>query len=54
MEFGLFIQGYTPKFLRDGDPDAEHHTFEKELAAVEAADRAGIKYVWVTEHQFLY
>jgi len=53
MEFGLFIQGYTPKFLRAEDPDAEHHTFEKELAAVEAADRAGIKYVWVTEHHFL-
>jgi alkanesulfonate monooxygenase SsuD/methylene tetrahydromethanopterin reductase-like flavin-dependent oxidoreductase (luciferase family) len=53
MEFGLFIQGYTPKFLRDVDPDAEHHAFEKELAAVEAADRAGIKYVWVTEHHFL-
>ena len=53
MEFGLFIQGYTPKFRRDVDPDAEHHTFENELAAVEAADRAGIKYVWVTEHHFL-
>ena len=53
MEFGLFIQGYTPKFLRDVDPDAEHHAFEKELAAVEAADRAGFKYVWVTEHHFL-
>lgn len=53
MEFGLFIQGYTPGFRQEQDPDAEHHAFEDELAAVEAADKAGFKYVWVTEHHFL-
>ena len=53
MEFGLFIQGYTPRFRQAADPEAEHHTFVNELAAVQAADRAGFKYVWVTEHHFL-
>ena len=53
MEFGIFIQGYTPGFRQALDPDAEHHAFEDELAAVEAADKAGFKYVWVTEHHFL-
>src|SRR5215211_9167388 len=53
MEFGLFIQGYTPGFRQEADPDAEHHAFEDELAAVKAADEAGFKYVWVVEHHFL-
>ena len=53
MEFGLFIQGYVPEFRRAGDPEAEHHAFENELAAVVAADAAGFKYVWATEHHFL-
>jgi alkanesulfonate monooxygenase SsuD/methylene tetrahydromethanopterin reductase-like flavin-dependent oxidoreductase (luciferase family) len=53
MEFGIFIQGYTPKFRREEDPDAEHHAFVNEIEAVKAADKAGFKYVWVTEHHFL-
>jgi alkanesulfonate monooxygenase SsuD/methylene tetrahydromethanopterin reductase-like flavin-dependent oxidoreductase (luciferase family) len=53
MEFGLFIQGYTPKFRRDVDPDAEHHAFMDEIEVVKAADKAGFKYVWITEHHFL-
>jgi alkanesulfonate monooxygenase SsuD/methylene tetrahydromethanopterin reductase-like flavin-dependent oxidoreductase (luciferase family) len=53
MEFGIFIQGYVPKFRRDVDPDAEHHAIMDELVYVEAADRAGFKYVWLTEHHFL-
>ena len=53
MEFGIFIQGYTPQFRRDVDPDAEHHAFMDELELVQAADQAGFKYVWVTEHHFL-
>jgi hypothetical protein len=53
VEFGLFIQGYVPAFRRERDPDAEHHAFLNEVAAVEAADRAGFKYVWLTEHHFL-
>ena len=53
MEFGLFIQGYTPNFRREEDPDAEHHALMDELEVVQAADKAGFKYVWVTEHHFL-
>jgi alkanesulfonate monooxygenase SsuD/methylene tetrahydromethanopterin reductase-like flavin-dependent oxidoreductase (luciferase family) len=54
MEFGLFIQGYNPAFRRGDDPaEAEHRALMSELTAVEAADRAGFKYVWLTEHHFL-
>jgi alkanesulfonate monooxygenase SsuD/methylene tetrahydromethanopterin reductase-like flavin-dependent oxidoreductase (luciferase family) len=53
MELGLFIQMYTPQFRRDVDPDAEHHALVNELELVQAADRAGFKYVWITEHHFL-
>jgi alkanesulfonate monooxygenase SsuD/methylene tetrahydromethanopterin reductase-like flavin-dependent oxidoreductase (luciferase family) len=53
MEFGIFIQGYVPKFRREVDPEAEHHAFMDEIEAVQAADKAGFKYVWVTEHHFL-
>jgi alkanesulfonate monooxygenase SsuD/methylene tetrahydromethanopterin reductase-like flavin-dependent oxidoreductase (luciferase family) len=52
MEFGIFIQGYVPKFRQEVDPDAEHHAFMDELEIVQAADKAGFKYVWVTEHHF--
>jgi alkanesulfonate monooxygenase SsuD/methylene tetrahydromethanopterin reductase-like flavin-dependent oxidoreductase (luciferase family) len=53
MEFGIFIQMFTPQFRRDVDPDAEHHSLVNELELVQAADRAGFKYVWLTEHHFL-
>jgi alkanesulfonate monooxygenase SsuD/methylene tetrahydromethanopterin reductase-like flavin-dependent oxidoreductase (luciferase family) len=53
MEFGIFVQGYTPQFRRDTDPEAEHHALMNELELVQAADRAGFKYVWATEHHFL-
>src|SRR5215218_8258181 len=53
MEFGIFVQGYTPQFRRDKDPDAEHHALMNELELVKAADEAGFKYVWVVEHHFL-
>jgi len=53
VEFGIFIQGYNPGYRREGDPEAEHKVFMNELAAVKAADEAGFKYVWVTEHHFL-
>jgi alkanesulfonate monooxygenase SsuD/methylene tetrahydromethanopterin reductase-like flavin-dependent oxidoreductase (luciferase family) len=53
MEFGVFIQMFTPQFRRDKDPDAEHHALLNDLEIVQAADRAGFKYVWVTEHHFL-
>jgi alkanesulfonate monooxygenase SsuD/methylene tetrahydromethanopterin reductase-like flavin-dependent oxidoreductase (luciferase family) len=54
MEFGIFIQGYNPAFRRGDDlAEAEHRAFMNEIAAVEGADRAGFKYVWLTEHHFL-
>ncbi len=53
MEFGIFIQMYTPQFRREVDPDAEHHALVNDLELVQEADRAGFKYVWLTEHHFL-
>ena len=53
MEFGIFIQGYTPEFRREHNPDEEHDALMRELAIVQAADKAGFKYVWLTEHHFL-
>jgi alkanesulfonate monooxygenase SsuD/methylene tetrahydromethanopterin reductase-like flavin-dependent oxidoreductase (luciferase family) len=53
MEFGLFIQNYLPKFRRAGELEAEHHVIMEDLESVVAADRAGFKYAWVTEHHFL-
>jgi alkanesulfonate monooxygenase SsuD/methylene tetrahydromethanopterin reductase-like flavin-dependent oxidoreductase (luciferase family) len=53
MEFGIFIQNYVPAFRRDKEPDAEHHVILEDLEFVKAADRAGFKYVWITEHHFL-
>ena len=38
MEFGIFVQGYTPQFRRDTDPEAEHHALMNELELVQAAD----------------
>jgi alkanesulfonate monooxygenase SsuD/methylene tetrahydromethanopterin reductase-like flavin-dependent oxidoreductase (luciferase family) len=53
MEFALFLQGYNPGYRRVGNPDAEHQVFLDELRCAEAADKAGFKYVWLTEHHFL-
>lgn len=53
MEFGIFIQSFVPKSRRDREPDAEHHVIMEDLALIQAADKAGFKYAWVTEHHFL-
>jgi alkanesulfonate monooxygenase SsuD/methylene tetrahydromethanopterin reductase-like flavin-dependent oxidoreductase (luciferase family) len=53
MEFGVFIQTYVPNHRRESDPDAEHTALMQDMEAVIAADKAGFKYVWVTEHHFL-
>ena len=53
MEFGFFTQGYVPEAMRRDDPDAEHTVFMDDLEVCQAADEAGFKYVWVTEHHFL-
>jgi alkanesulfonate monooxygenase SsuD/methylene tetrahydromethanopterin reductase-like flavin-dependent oxidoreductase (luciferase family) len=53
VEFGLFIQSFVPKSRREHEPDAEHHVILEDMEAVIAADKAGFKYVWITEHHFL-
>jgi alkanesulfonate monooxygenase SsuD/methylene tetrahydromethanopterin reductase-like flavin-dependent oxidoreductase (luciferase family) len=53
MEFGLILQNYVPKFRREVEPNAEHHVIMDELEIIQAADRAGVKYVWLPEHHFL-
>jgi alkanesulfonate monooxygenase SsuD/methylene tetrahydromethanopterin reductase-like flavin-dependent oxidoreductase (luciferase family) len=53
MEFGVFIQNYLPEFARQGDPDAEHKVIMADLEIAIAADKAGFKYLWASEHHFL-
>jgi alkanesulfonate monooxygenase SsuD/methylene tetrahydromethanopterin reductase-like flavin-dependent oxidoreductase (luciferase family) len=54
MEFGIFNSLYLPHQLRERDPEhAEHNRLMDEVAWVKAADRAGFKYTWATEHHFL-
>jgi alkanesulfonate monooxygenase SsuD/methylene tetrahydromethanopterin reductase-like flavin-dependent oxidoreductase (luciferase family) len=53
MEFGLFLQNYVPNSRRAVDPDAEHHAIHEDIEAVIAADKAGFKFCWLTEHHFL-
>jgi alkanesulfonate monooxygenase SsuD/methylene tetrahydromethanopterin reductase-like flavin-dependent oxidoreductase (luciferase family) len=54
MEFGIFIQGYNPRSRWGNDPAAaEHAALMDDLDYVIAADKAGFKYVWISEHHFL-
>ena len=53
MEFGLFAQIVNHRYMREGDPDAEHRRLRDEIEVVKAADAAGFKYVWASEHHFL-
>jgi len=53
MEFGIFNSLYVPHHLRDADPDAEWKRLLDEVTWTVAADRAGFKYTWATEHHFL-
>jgi len=53
MEFGIFNSLHLPHQLSDGDPDAEWKRLLDEVAWTEAADRAGFKYAWASEHHFL-
>lgn len=52
MEFAIFVAGYNPA-PGARDPRAEHQWIVDELECVRAADAAGFKYAWVTEHHFL-
>src|SRR3954469_22222199 len=53
MEFGLFNSGCLLPGYRPGDPLREHHRMMDEVAWTVAADKAGFKYTWATEHHFL-
>src|SRR5205814_6234380 len=49
VEFGLFNSACVlPQFRGD-----EHRRIMDEVAVVQAAERAGFKYTWATEHHFL-
>lgn len=54
MEFGIFNSiSLLPAFTARHGANAEHQRLLDEVAFVEAADRAGFKYTWATEHHFL-
>jgi alkanesulfonate monooxygenase SsuD/methylene tetrahydromethanopterin reductase-like flavin-dependent oxidoreductase (luciferase family) len=54
VEFGVFIQNYNPAFRRGDNPrEAEHRSIMHDVEVAKAADKAGFKYVWITEHHFL-
>ena len=54
MEFGIFLQGHVPRRRLEQDPDYEHTSLIDDVRLAEEADRAGFKYVWVSEHHFLH
>ncbi|MEY2436867.1 MAG: hypothetical protein QOF97_1703, partial [Acidimicrobiaceae bacterium] len=53
MEFGIFNGLYVPDDVAAVNPRAEHERLHDEVALVVAADKAGFKYTWATEHHFL-
>ena len=53
MEFGFLTQGYLPKAEQDADPNAEHNVLMDDFELCLAAEAAGFKYVWISEHHFL-
>jgi alkanesulfonate monooxygenase SsuD/methylene tetrahydromethanopterin reductase-like flavin-dependent oxidoreductase (luciferase family) len=54
MEFGIFNSVCVlPRYAEQHGASAEHDRIMDEVAYVEAADKAGFKYAWVTEHHFL-
>ena len=54
MEFGIFNSVCVlPRYVEQHGASAEHDRIMDEVAYVEAADKAGFKYAWVTEHHFL-
>src|SRR5438270_10164773 len=53
MEFGIFIQTPVHEYRRRDNPDAEHEALLRDIEMAIAADKAGFKYVWASEHHFL-
>ncbi len=53
MEFGIFCQAAVPEWRWETDPEAEHTAIMGALEIGEAADKAGFKYIWTSEHHSL-
>ncbi len=54
MEFGIFNAiSLLPRYRDAHGSSAEHDRLMDEIAFVTAADRAGFKYAWASEHHFL-
>ncbi len=54
MEFGIFNAACVlPRYVERHGASAEHDRIMDEVAFIEAADRAGFKYTWASEHHFL-
>jgi alkanesulfonate monooxygenase SsuD/methylene tetrahydromethanopterin reductase-like flavin-dependent oxidoreductase (luciferase family) len=47
VEFGVFVGMYHPNHRREAG-ETEQDVLRAELDVVQAADRSGFKYVWVT------
>lgn len=54
MEFGIFLQAHVPARRVEQDPTYEHYAIMREVELAVAADKAGFKYVWASEHHFLH
>jgi alkanesulfonate monooxygenase SsuD/methylene tetrahydromethanopterin reductase-like flavin-dependent oxidoreductase (luciferase family) len=54
MEFGIFNAAcLLPKYRAEHGDAAEHDRIMDEVAFIVAADKAGFKYTWASEHHFL-
>jgi len=56
MEFGIFNSLFTPHQAYEAEADqwaVEAQRLRNEVTWTKAADRAGFKYTWATEHHFL-
>src|ERR1700730_8936129 len=56
MEFGIFNSLFTPHQAYEHEADqwaVEAQRLRNEVTWTKAADRAGFKYTWATEHHFL-
>ncbi len=53
MEFGIFIQSPVHEYRRRENPQEEHDSLLRDVEVAIAADRAGFKYLWASEHHFL-
>lgn len=53
MEFGIFTQAAVPKWRWADDDEAEHTAIMRSVELSVAAEKAGFKYAWTSEHHGL-